>query len=65
MMTKINDDQNSYKWLKYDIKPFLTSTDETLKKSTANKGIKILLLNNWTLPQKKTKNKKQTDKSIT
>ena len=57
MMTKIDNDQNSYKWLKYDIKPFLISTDETLKKSTANKGIKILLLNNWTLPQKKKQQK--------
>ena len=45
-MTKIDDDQNSYRWLKYNIEPFLISTDETFKKSTANKRTKILLLNN-------------------
>ena len=46
MMTKTDDDQNSYRWLKYYIKPFLISTVETLKKSPANKETKILLLNN-------------------
>ena len=38
--------QNSYRALKYDIEPFLISIVKTLKKSTANKGTKIVLLNN-------------------
>ena len=46
MMTKIDDDQHYYRWLKYNIERFLVSTVETLKKSTANKGTKILILNN-------------------
>ena len=46
MMTKTDVDQNSYRWLKYNIEPFLFSTVKTLKKSTANKETKILLLNN-------------------
>ena len=45
-MTKIDDDQNSCRWLKYSIEPFLISNAETLKISTADKGTKILLLNN-------------------
>ena len=64
MTTKTDDDQNSYRRLKYNIEAFLISTAETLKKSTSNKGTKILFLNNWPLPHKKN-NKKQTGKSIT
>ena len=45
-MTKIGDDQNSKRLLKYNIKSFLIKTVETLKKPAANKGAKILLLNN-------------------
>ena len=56
---KTDDDQNSYRWLKYNIDPFLISTVETLSsvlrfkkclgtflKPTTNKETKILLLNN-------------------
>ena len=46
MLTKTGDDQTSYRWVNYNIEPFLISTVETLKKSKANKGTKILLLNN-------------------
>ena len=44
-MTKIDDDQNFYGWIKYNKEPFLISTAETLQMFIANKGIKILLLN--------------------
>ena len=31
IMTNINDDQNSYRWLQYNTQSFLISTVETLK----------------------------------
>ena len=43
---QIDDDQNSERRLKYNIESFLIRIVETLKKSTANKRTKILLLNN-------------------
>ena len=52
MMTKIDDDQNyniEYNIeikVQYSIESYLIRTVETLKKSTANKGTKILLLKN-------------------
>ena len=46
MMTKFDDNQKSERELKYNIEPFLIRTAETLKKPTANKTTKILLLNN-------------------
>ena len=45
-MTKTDYDENSETWLKYNIEPFLISSVEALKKSTANKGNKVLLSNN-------------------
>ena len=45
-MTKIDDDQNFCGWLKYNKEPFLIGAVETLKMFTANRGTKILLLNN-------------------
>ena len=44
-MTKIDDEQNSYRWLKYSKELFLISAVETFKKSTANEETKIFLLN--------------------
>ena len=62
-MTKIDDDQNFYRWLKYNIEPFLISTVEMFKMFTAYKGTKILL-KQLTITSEKN-NKKQTDKSKT
>ena len=44
-MTKIDDEQNSYRWLKYSIELFLISAVEKFKKYTANEETKIFLLN--------------------